>query len=36
VVATAVAYLLLGEILIPLQILGGVLVLAGVVMVQTT
>jgi drug/metabolite transporter (DMT)-like permease len=36
VVAAVVAYLLLGETLIPLQILGGVLVLAGVVVVQTT
>lgn len=36
VVAAVVAYVLLGEILIPLQILGGALVLAGVVMVQTT
>jgi len=36
VVAAGVAYLLLGETLIPLQILGGALVLAGVVMVQTT
>lgn len=35
VVASVVAYLLLGETLIPLQIMGGVLVLAGVVMVQT-
>jgi drug/metabolite transporter (DMT)-like permease len=36
VIATGVAYFLLGETLIPLQILGGALVLAGVVMVQTT
>lgn len=36
VVAAVVAYLLLGETLIPLQILGGILVLAGVVVVQTT
>ncbi|MBI4736372.1 MAG: EamA family transporter [candidate division NC10 bacterium] len=36
VVAAAVAYFLLGETLIPLQILGGALVLAGVVVVQTT
>lgn len=36
VVAAVVAYLLLGETLIPLQILGGALVLAGVVVVQTT
>jgi drug/metabolite transporter (DMT)-like permease len=36
VVAAAAAYLILGEILLPLQILGGVLVLTGVVMVQTT
>lgn len=35
VVAAVVAYLLLGEILIPLQLLGGALVLAGVVVVQT-
>ena len=35
VIAAVVAYLLLGETLIPLQILGGALVLAGVVMVQT-
>ena len=35
VVAAVVAYLLLGETLIPLQIVGGALVLAGVVMVQT-
>jgi drug/metabolite transporter (DMT)-like permease len=35
VVAAVVAYFLLGETLIPLQILGGALVLAGVVMVQT-
>ncbi|MBI2563612.1 MAG: EamA family transporter [candidate division NC10 bacterium] len=35
VVAAAVAYFLLGETLIPLQILGGALVLAGVVVVQT-
>ncbi len=36
VVAAVVAYALLGETLNPLQILGGALVLAGVVMVQTT
>ena len=36
VVAAVAAYLFLGEILIPLQMLGGALVLAGVVMVQTT
>ena len=35
VVAAGVAYFLLGETLIPLQILGGALVLAGVVVVQT-
>jgi drug/metabolite transporter (DMT)-like permease len=35
VVAAVVAYFLLGETLLPLQILGGGLVLAGVVMVQT-
>ncbi|HSB72427.1 MAG TPA: DMT family transporter [Candidatus Methylomirabilis sp.] len=36
VIATVAAYLLLGETLFPLQILGGGLVLAGVIMVQTT
>jgi drug/metabolite transporter (DMT)-like permease len=36
VVAAIAAYLLLGEFLVPLQILGGAFVLAGVVMVQTT
>ena len=36
VVAAVVAYLILGETLSPLQILGGGLVLVGVVMVQTT
>lgn len=36
VVAAVMAYVLLGETLIPLQILGGALVLAGVAMVQTT
>ena len=36
VVAAAAAYVILGETLLPLQILGGGLVLAGVVMVQTT
>jgi DME family drug/metabolite transporter len=36
VVAAVVAYVLLGETLNPVQILGGVFVLAGVVMVQTT
>ncbi len=36
VVAAVAAYLILGETLIPLQILGGGLVLAGVVVVQTT
>ncbi len=35
VVAAVMAYVLLGEVLIPLQLLGGALVLAGVVMVQT-
>ena len=34
VVATIAAYLILGETLLPLQIVGGGLVLAGVVMVQ--
>jgi len=36
VVAATAAFLILGETLFPLQILGGGLVLAGVVMVQTT
>jgi drug/metabolite transporter (DMT)-like permease len=36
VVAATVAFVILGETLVPLQILGGGLVLAGVVMVQTT
>lgn len=36
VVAAVVAYALLGETLVPLQLLGGALVLTGVVMVQTT
>jgi drug/metabolite transporter (DMT)-like permease len=36
VVAAVVAFFLLGETLNPIQILGGVLVLTGVVMVQTT
>lgn len=36
VVATVAAYFVLGETLLPLQILGGGLVLAGVVVVQTT
>ena len=36
VVATTTAYLILGETLLPLQVLGGGLVLAGVVMVETT
>ena len=36
VVAAAAAYLILGETLLPLQVLGGGLVLAGVVMVETT
>jgi drug/metabolite transporter (DMT)-like permease len=35
VIAAVVAYLILGETLIPLQILGGALVLVGVVIVQT-
>ena len=35
VVAAVAAYLILGETLLPLQILGGGLVLAGVVVVQT-
>jgi drug/metabolite transporter (DMT)-like permease len=35
VVATVAAYLILGEVLLPLQVLGGVLVLAGVVLVET-
>ena len=34
VVATVAAYLILGETLLPLQILGGGLVLAGVIMVE--
>ena len=36
VIATVAAYLILGETLFPLQLLGGGLVLAGVVMVETT
>jgi drug/metabolite transporter (DMT)-like permease len=36
VVATAAAYLILGEALLPLQILGGVLVLISVILTQTT
>ena len=36
VVASAAAYLILGEALLPLQILGGVLVLVSVVLTQTT
>lgn len=36
VVAATAAYVILGETLLPLQILGGGLVLAGVVIVQTT
>jgi drug/metabolite transporter (DMT)-like permease len=36
VVAATAAFMILGETLFPLQILGGGLVLAGVVMVQTT
>jgi drug/metabolite transporter (DMT)-like permease len=36
VVAATAAYVILGETLLPLQILGGGLVLAGVAMVQTT
>ena len=35
VVATIAAYLILGEALLPLQVLGGVLVLAGVTLVET-
>lgn len=35
VVATLAAYLILGEALLPLQALGGVLVLAGVILVET-
>jgi len=35
VVATVAAYLILGETLLPLQVLGGVLVLAGVLLVET-
>ena len=35
VVATIAAYLILGEALLPLQALGGVLVLAGVILVET-
>jgi drug/metabolite transporter (DMT)-like permease len=35
VIAAVAAYLILGETLLPLQILGGGLVLAGVVVVQT-
>ena len=36
VVASVAAYAILGETLLPLQILGGALVLAGVIVVQTT
>ncbi len=36
VVASAAAYLVLGEALLPLQILGGLLVLVGVSLTQTT
>ena len=36
VVAATAAYVILGETLLPLQMLGGGLVLAGVVMVETT
>jgi drug/metabolite transporter (DMT)-like permease len=36
VVASTAAYLILGEALLPLQILGGVLVLVSVVLTQTT
>lgn len=36
VVASAAAFLFLGEALLPLQILGGVLVLASVILTQTT
>ncbi len=35
VVATVAAFLILGEALLPLQVLGGVLVLAGVALVET-
>lgn len=35
VIATVAAYLILGETLFPLQLLGGGLVLAGVIMVET-
>jgi drug/metabolite transporter (DMT)-like permease len=35
VIATVAAYLMLGETLLPMQILGGALVLAGVTMVET-
>jgi drug/metabolite transporter (DMT)-like permease len=35
-VAATAAYVILGETLLPLQMLGGGLVLAGVVMVETT
>jgi drug/metabolite transporter (DMT)-like permease len=34
VVAVVAAYLILGETLLPLQILGGLLVLAGVAVVE--
>jgi drug/metabolite transporter (DMT)-like permease len=35
VVAAGAAYLVLGEVLLPLQLLGGLLVLAGVLLVET-
>jgi len=35
VIATLAAYLMLGETLLPMQILGGALVLVGVTMVET-
>jgi drug/metabolite transporter (DMT)-like permease len=35
VVAALAAYAILGEILLPLQIVGGGLVLAGVLLVET-
>jgi drug/metabolite transporter (DMT)-like permease len=34
VVAAVAAYLILGEALLPLQVLGGMLVLAGVALVE--
>ena len=35
VVATVAAYLILGEALLPLQVVGGGLVLVGVILVET-